>query len=246
MLMLACSPAVPAQDVSVEYFRLEVIDSFPHDPGAFTQGLIFVDGELLESTGLYGRSSLRRVDPYSGTILQQLPLDANYFGEGVAQVGDRLVVLTWKSGIALVFDKETFELVDQWGFNGQGWGLAYDGERFVMSNGSSRLTYRSAEDFRWLETVDVTLNGKSVERINELEFVNGKLYGNLWGEERIVRIDPKTGVVDGVIDASGLLSPAESRMVDVLNGIAYDAETETFWLTGKFWPRMFQVRLVPR
>ncbi|MEO1369955.1 MAG: glutaminyl-peptide cyclotransferase, partial [Acidobacteriota bacterium] len=235
-----------AKDVTVEYLRLEVIDSFPHDPGAFTQGLIYDRGELLESTGLYGRSSIRRTDPFSGQIILQQPLDRAYFGEGLALVGEKLVQLTWKSGIALIYDRDSLEVIDQWGFNGQGWGLAYDGERLVMSDGSSRLTYRSAEDFRWLETVEVTLDGKGVERINELEYADGKLYGNLWGEERIIRLDAKTGIADGVIDASGLLSPAEARMVDVLNGIAYDAETETFWLTGKFWPRTFRVRFVPR
>ncbi|MEM1182393.1 MAG: glutaminyl-peptide cyclotransferase [Acidobacteriota bacterium] len=244
--LVACSPAVPAKDAAVENLRLEVIDSFPHDPAAFTQGLIFDQGELIESSGLYGRSFISRTDPVTGQVLLKQPLDRAYFGEGVAVIDDRVVQLTWKSGVALVFDRNSLDLIDQWGYNGQGWGLAYDGERFVMSDGSSRLTYRSAEDFRWLETVEVTLEGKSVERINELEYVDGKLYGNLWGEERIVRLDAKTGVVDAIIDASGLLTPAESRMVDVLNGIAYDAESDSFWLTGKFWPRMFRVRFVKR
>ncbi|MEM6797032.1 MAG: glutaminyl-peptide cyclotransferase [Acidobacteriota bacterium] len=247
-MSFACGLPTPmsAEPSTVLQLRAEVVDSFPHDPGAFTQGLQWFDGELYESTGLYGRSSVRRSEPRSGRVIVQRDLDRAYFGEGLALLGDRLVVLTWKSGVALLLERETLELVDQWGFNGEGWGLTYDGSSLIMSDGTSRLTYRNTEDFGWLKTVEVTLDGKPVQRLNELEFVDGRLFANLWGEERIVRIEPESGRVDAVIDASGLLTPGESRMVDVLNGIAYDGESETFWLTGKFWPRMFQVRFVPR
>ena len=231
--------------VPVQHLKTEVLSAHPHDPGAFTQGLLWSDGRLLESTGLYGRSTLRRVVPETGEIVDQRELDGGYFAEGLADLGDRLVQLTWKSGIALVWDRSTLELVDQWSYNGEGWGLTFDGEHLILSDGSPRLTFRSTEDFRWLSTLEVTLDGDPVRDLNELEWVGDRIYANLWGKDRIVRIDPQTGEVDAVIDASGLLSTTQSGMVDVLNGIAYDPATETFWITGKFWPKMFRVRFVP-
>ncbi len=226
---------------TVQRLSIKVLAAYPHDPGAFTQGLVWDGGVLYESTGLYGKSSLRRAEPMSGQVLARRAVDPNLFSEGLAQVGDRLLQLTWKAGIVLVYDLASLELIDEYGFNGQGWGLAYDGSRLVMSDGTHRLTFRDPSDFRWLSTLEVTLAGKPVRDINELEFAGGSLYANIWGQERILRIDPDTGEVDAVIDASGLLSPDEKSRVDVLNGIAYDPVSETFWLTGKFWPRMFQV-----
>lgn len=224
----------------VEKLKVKVLSVHPHDPTAFTQGLLFLDGDLYESTGHYGRSTLRKTEPESGTVLDRRDLDNGYFGEGLALMGPRLYQLTWKAGVVLVWDLATMEQVDEHGYNGQGWGLASDGERLAMSDGSSRITFRAADDFRWLSTIEVTLDGEPVERLNELEWVNGKIFANVLGEELILRIDPDTGRVDGVVDASGLLTPQERRMVDVLNGIAYDAESETFWITGKFWPRMYR------
>lgn len=228
-----------------ERLRVEILAVHPHDPTAFTQGLLFAAGELYESTGLYGKSTVRRTDAESGRVLQRRELDPGYFGEGLAAVGDALYQLTWKAGVVLVWDRETLEPLDEHGYNGQGWGLTSDGECLYMSDGSSRLTVRSAEDFRWLSTLEVTLGGEPVERLNELEWVDGRIYANLLGEEVIVRIDPQSGAVDGIVDASGLLTPQERRMVDVLNGVAYHPERDSFWLTGKFWPRMYEVRFVP-
>ncbi len=230
---------------TVQRLSTKVLAVYPHDPGAFTQGLVWDGGVLYESTGLYGKSSLRRSDPGSGRVQEFRAVDPNLFGEGLARVGDRLLQLTWHAGIVLVYDLASLELIDEYGFNGQGWGLAYDGSRLVMSDGSHRLTFRDPEDFRWLSTLEVTMAGRPVQSINELEFAEGSLYANVWGEERIVRIDPETGEVDGIIDASGLLSPDEKSRVDVLNGIAYDPVSKTFWLTGKFWPKMFQVVFEP-
>ena len=227
--------------VPVERLRIKVRATYPHDPGAFTQGLVWDGGVLYESTGLYGKSSLRRVEPMTGEVLERRAVDPNLFGEGLARVDDRLLQLTWKAGIVLVYDLASLRLIDEYGFNGQGWGLAFDGSRLVMSDGSHRLTFRDRSDFRWLSTLEVTLAGRPVNNLNELEFAEGKLYANVWGEERIVRIEPESGTVDAVIDASGLLSPSEKARVDVLNGIAYDPVSTTFWLTGKFWPKMFQV-----
>ena len=230
----------------VEKLAIEVLASYPHDPTAFTQGLLWHEGELYESTGLWGRSSLRRTLPDSGMVVVRHDLERQFFAEGLALVDERLIQLTWKAGLALVYDRESLVLVDQWGYNGEGWGLAYDGERLIMSDGSPRLTYRSAEDFRWLETVEVTDSGKPLSKINELEYVDGKLYANVWGEDRIVRLDPRTGIVEASIKVENLLTPAESRVVDVLNGIARLPTPGRFLITGKRWPAMFEVEFVPR
>lgn len=229
----------------VQQLSIQVLASYPHDPTAFTQGLQWHDGELFESTGLYGKSSIRRTLPETGEILVRHNLERHLFTEGLTLVDGKLVLLTWKAGLALVFDPETLNPIDEWGYNGEGWGLTFDGRQLIMSDGSPRITFRDREDFRWLRTVEVTLEGRPLPRINELEYVDGQIYANVWGEERIVRLDPETGRVNAVIRASGLLKPEESRLVDVLNGIAYDADSETFWLTGKFWPLMFQVKFVP-
>lgn len=240
----AASPSA-GEAPTVETLVVRVLATYPHDPGAFTQGLSLVDGVMYESTGLYGRSSLRQVAPESGQVLLRHDLPRRFFGEGLAVMGDKLVQLTWKAGLALVYDRETLEPIGEWGYNGEGWGLAWNGEHLVMSDGTPRLTFRSPEDFRWLRTVEVSLEGEPLHRINELEWVDGRLWANLWGDERLVRIDPATGRVDATVDAAGLLDVHESRMVDVLNGVAYDPDTQTFWLTGKFWPKMFQVRFEP-
>lgn len=238
----------PPQEVeeAVEQLTVEIVATYPHDPTAFTQGLLWDGGVLYESTGLYGRSTVRRVDPADGRILDRTFLDPNFFGEGLALVEGRLIQLTWKAGIALVYELGRLELVDQYGYNGEGWGLACDGERLVMSNGSEFLTFRNLGDFQWLSTLEVRLEGRPVSRLNELEFAEGDLYANVWGENHILRIDPQSGRVEAEIDASSLLSAQEARIVDVLNGIAYDPLSKTFWLTGKFWPKIFQVRFVPK
>ncbi len=256
LIAAACRPASEAvasdekgnetRSVMVEKLSIKVLAVYPHDPAAFTQGLLWDGGVLYESTGLYGRSTLRRVDPGDGTVLAKGVVDPNFFAEGLALVGDRLIQLTWKAGVAFVYELGSLQLIDELGYNGEGWGLAYDAAiGLVMSNGTHRLTYRDAEDFGWLSTVEVRLAGEPVSDLNELEFAEGQLYANVWGEDRIVRVDPGSGEVSAVIDAADLLSPAEKERVDVLNGIAYDPMSKTFWLTGKFWPKLFQVVFVP-
>ncbi len=250
------SPSVPLDEaqketqrgkglVTVEQLKVKIEAIYPHDPTAFTQGLVWDGGVLYESTGLYGKSSLRQVDPTTGRVLHRKALDPNLFGEGLALVEDRLVQLTWKAGVAFAYDLATLEVIDEFGYNGEGWGLAYDQGRLLMSDGSSRITYRDPQDFRWRSTLEIRHQGRPMVDLNELEFAEGDLYANVWGQERILRIDPENGVVNAVIDASGLLEEREKTMVDVLNGIAYDPLSKTFWLTGKFWPKMFQVTFVP-
>ncbi|RMH19104.1 MAG: glutaminyl-peptide cyclotransferase, partial [Acidobacteria bacterium] len=212
---------------------------------AFTQGLLWYDGALYESTGLHGRSEVRRTSPWSGAIEARHVLDPQLFGEGLARVGERLVQLTWQSGIALVYDLRTLTPVDSFAYEGEGWGLTYDGSQLIMSDGSSTLSRRDAADFALRDVLEVTLDGRPLRNLNELEWAGGAIYANLWQDDRIVRIDPASGRVTAVIDAAGLLAPAERARVDVLNGIAYDPASETFWLTGKLWPKTFQVRFVP-
>jgi glutamine cyclotransferase len=225
--------------------RVDVVRSYPHDRSAFTQGLIWRDGALYESTGLVGRSSLRRVDLATGSVIQQAIVPAPYFAEGLADVGNRLFQLTWQHGRVFVYDKSTFNRVGELGYQGEGWGLCHDGRSLVMSNGSDALTVRDPKTFAVTRTIRVTQAGRPLGRLNELECVGGDIYANVWTTDTIVRIDGTTGRVVARIDAAGLLSPAERLGADVLNGIAYDPADRTFLITGKLWPRLFRVTFVP-
>jgi glutaminyl-peptide cyclotransferase len=225
--------------------RVQVVRTNPHDRNAFTQGLIWRDGVLYESTGLVGRSSLRKVDLTSGTVKQQVTVPEPYFAEGLADVGNRLFQLTWQHGRVFVYDKNTLNRVSELGYTGEGWGLCHDGRALVMSSGSDALTVRAPDTFSVTRTVKVTRAGRPVDRLNELECVGGDVYANVWTTETIVRIDMKTGQVTATIDASGLLAAAERQGIDVLNGIAYDPADQTFLITGKLWPKLFRVKFVP-
>lgn len=224
--------------------KVQVVAAYPHDRNAFTQGLIWRDGVLYESTGLVGRSSLRKVDLTTGTIRQQVSVPDPYFAEGLADVGNRLFQLTWQHGRVLVYDKNTLNRVSELGYEGEGWGLCHDGRALVMSNGSDALTVRTTDAFAVTRTVKVTRGGRPLDRLNELECVGGDVYANVWMTDTIVRIDMKTGRVTETMDASGLLTPAERLGADVLNGIAYDPADRTFLITGKLWPKLFRVRFV--
>ena len=226
-----------------------VVERYPHDPAAFTQGLVYDSGRFFESTGTYGASTLREVIPATGEVLRSVALEQRYFGEGLALVDGRLVQLTWRSGEAFVWDADTFELVDTFRYDTEGWGLCWDGEQLWMSDGSATLYRRDPASFEVLGTVQVTDEGEAVTRLNELECVGEHVFANVWQTDRIVRIDKGTGRVRAVIDASGLLSEAERADLPadaVLNGIAYDPLSERFWLTGKLWPVMFEVEFAPR
>jgi len=203
---------------------------------------VYADGHLYESAGLYGVSTLREVDPATGAVTRRIALDKKYFGEGLALVGDRLIQLTWREHTALVYRASDFSLLTQFSYDSEGWGLCDDGARIVMSDGTDTLYFRSRTTFAVTGTVHVTDNGKPLTQINELECVGGAVYANVWQTDTIVRIDPSTGAVAAEIDASGLLSADEARVADVLNGIAYDATSGTFLITGKNWPALFEVR----
>lgn len=233
----------PAANV-VQSLRVDVLRELHHDTSAYTQGLLWWDGSLYESTGRYGESRLRRLDPATGAVEQQVAVPPAFFGEGLARAGDRLIMLTWMAERALVYDLRSFDAVRTFRYRGEGWGLCHDGDRLVMSNGSDTLTFRDVESFEPVGEVRVTLRGRPRDQLNELECVDGAVYANVWQEEFIVRIDPASGRVTHQIDASGLLTRDEARGVDVLNGIAYQPDDGTFYITGKWWPKMFEVRFV--
>jgi glutaminyl-peptide cyclotransferase len=236
--------AAAAQRVATELLRVQVVQTYPHDPGAFTQGLVLAGGRLFESTGLEGRSSLREVDLASGRVLRKLDIPAPVFAEGLALVGSRLFQITWKHETVYTYDRDTFKKGPSLPYTGEGWGLCHNGSELVMSDGSATLRFRGSETFRTLREVVAREAGQPVDDLNELECVGPHVYANVWMTDRIVRIDPKTGAVTASIDASGLLQPAEQYGTDVLNGIAHDPATDTFLITGKLWPKLFRVRFV--
>lgn len=238
VLMSACAN----EPTSIEP---EIVARFPHDPDAFTQGLLLADGRLYESTGLYGRSSLREVNPDSGEVIRIRHLPPELFGEGLALVDDRLIQLTWRAGVALIYDRETFELLGTFEYEGEGWGLCYDGSELWMSDGSATLAARDPGTFEVLRQIQVTSRGKPVIRLNELECVGDSVYANVWQSDRIVRVDKSSGKVDAEVDASDLLPPEERASLPagaVLNGIAHDPQTGLFLVTGKLWPALLSVR----
>ncbi len=222
----------------------EILETYPHDEGAFTQGLLLENDHFYESTGLYGESTLREVIPETGEVLREVDVPPEYFAEGLTLVGDRLIQITWQAGEAFVYNLDTFEQTDTFSYDGEGWGICYDGEALMMSDGSSTLTRRDPETFSVLGTTEVKLNGQPVTMLNELECVDGFVYANVWQTDTILKI-AEDGKVAQEIDASNLLSDAERTQLGpnaVLNGIAYDADAETFFLTGKLWPKMLEVR----
>ena len=225
---------------------------YPHDPNAWTQGLVFADGILYEGTGLnatstpIGKSDLRKVDLDTGKIIQQLPLDEAFFGEGITVWGDTIYQLTWKEQTGFLYDKETLAELDRFAYPTQGWGLTHDGTSLIMSDGSATLYFRNPETFEEIERVPVTYLGQPVPQLNELEYVDGAVYANVWQTDVIVRINPATGAITGVIDLAELLTyaPPFDTPASVLNGIAYDEESNRLFVTGKWWPALFEIELV--
>lgn len=237
----------PTPTRPVEQLHPEVIATFPHDTRAFTEGLLFDRGLLYESTGEYGSSTVREVDPPSGKVLRTMALSPNLFGEGLALVNDRLIQITWREHTAFIYDRETFSQLGQISYAGEGWGLCFDGQWLYMSDGSSAITARDPQSLAVQKSLAVTLDNQPVQMINELECVDDVIYANVWHTDRILRIDKATGRVTGVIDASGLLTADEAARAGregVLNGIAYNPQHDTFLITGKLWPKLFEVRFV--
>ncbi|HUQ87042.1 MAG TPA: glutaminyl-peptide cyclotransferase [Vicinamibacterales bacterium] len=244
LTMLACAPATVAQRRPAPVQSYKVIATFPHDTSSFTQGLVFAsDGQLYESTGLEGESTLRRVDIATGQTLQRIDVPSRYFAEGLALVGDELLQLTWRHKLGFVYDRNTFKQKRTFSYNTEGWGIAYDGtSSLVMSDGSDTLSFLDPKSLAITKTLRVMDAGRPVSNLNELEWIEGEIWANIWMTDRIARISPNTGEVNAWIDLSSLY-PASQRVppADVLNGIAYDKATRRIYITGKKWPRLYQI-----
>jgi glutaminyl-peptide cyclotransferase len=224
----------------------KVIHTYPHDAQAFTQGLIFLDGQLYESTGLNGHSSLRAVNLETGKAEQFKEIPQEYFAEGLTNWGSTLIQLTWKAQIAFVYDRFSFRQLKTLSYTGEGWGLTQDGKNIILSDGSANLRFLDPTTFKVVRTIKVTDNGKAIDQLNELEYVHGEIYSNIWYSNKIARISPQTGKVLGWIDLTGIISPSElSSDGAVLNGIAYDAKHDRLFITGKLWPKLFEIKVVP-
>ncbi|MBU0492516.1 MAG: glutaminyl-peptide cyclotransferase [Chloroflexi bacterium] len=241
---VATVTGAPARQDPVPVYTYRVVNAYPHDPAAFTQGLVFENGFLYEGTGLRGRSSLRKVDLETGAVLQSYKLPDQYFGEGIVIWEDQIVQLTWQSYKGFVYDRDSFALLHEFNYPTEGWGITHDGIRLIMSDGTATLRFWDPDTLAQTGQVEVRDNGVPVTRLNELEYVQGQVYANVWQTDRIARIDPQTGQVLGWIDLIGLLDSGNRKTADVLNGIAYDAGNDRLFVTGKLWPKLFEIELV--
>jgi glutaminyl-peptide cyclotransferase len=227
-------------------YGYQIVHTYPHDPDAFTQGLVYVDGHLYESTGRNGKSSIRMVDLSTGRVLQHNDLAAKYFGEGLTNWGRELVQLTWKDELGFVYDRSSLAWKHTFHYQGEGWGLTHDDKQLILSDGTPVLRFLDPQSFSETKRISVTdEKGHPVSNINELEYIRGEIYANVWHKDQIIRISPRTGKILGWIDLSGLMD--KSLLADpdaVLNGIAYDAKEDRLFVTGKLWPKLFEIRVV--
>ena len=239
----ADAEATPATPKTPRY-TFEVVAEYPHDTAAFTQGLLWHEGVLFESTGQVGKSDIREVVLATGKVVRKQPLEEPHFGEGIVILGSTLYQITWQSGKAFTYDRKTFTRTGEFKYDGEGWGLTTDGTSIIMSNGSNTLIWRDPKTFAAIKAVEVRDQGNIVGQLNELEWVKGEIWANIWEKDTIARIDPATGVVLGWIDLTGLLPQLDrTGREDVLNGIAYDAATDRIHVTGKLWPKLYEIRL---
>ncbi len=235
---------VPAIGCATDSYR--IVHTYPHDPDAFTQGLVFVGGQLYESDGRFGKSDLRMDDLQTGRALQETHLDPKYFGEGLTNWGSTLIQLTWQSHTAFVYDRFSFRLLRTLNYPWEGWGLTQDGKSLILSDGSADLHFLDPATMQELRHIAVRDKGRPVDQLNELEYIHGEIYANIWHTDRIARISPATGKVLGWVDLSGLLPPGSvSDPEAVLNGIAWDSEHNRLYVTGKLWPKLFEIQVVP-
>jgi glutamine cyclotransferase len=235
------------EKIDTPVFGYKIVNTYPHDTNSFTQGLIFDEGVLYESTGLNGRSAVKIVDLETGKTLKSHELPDNYFGEGIAIIENKIIQLTWRSKTGFVYDKKTLKLIKKFSYQTQGWGITYDGKYLIISDGSAVLYFMDPNTFKVVGTLEVYGDNGKVSKLNELEYINGEIYANIWGIEKIARINPKTGRVTAWIDLSGLLSDQDKKnRVDVLNGIAFNSDKGSLFVTGKLWPKLFEIELVPK
>ena len=243
--LLATQAAKKTSTASVPQYTYKIVKVYPHDPGAYTQGLVYKDGVFYEGTGLNGRSSLRKVRLESGEVLQRVDLPPEFFGEGIALLEGKIFQLTWKGGTGFIYDARDFHLLRKFSYPGEGWGLTTDGRLLYMSDGTPEIRVLNPESLKEVRRIKVHDGTSPIAELNELEFINGEIFANIWQTDRIARISPHTGKVMGWIDLSGILSPMYRRTTDaVLNGIAYDARGKRLFVTGKLWPNVFEITLV--
>jgi glutamine cyclotransferase len=235
-----------ATDSSVVKYSYKIIKIFPHDPGAFTQGLVWDEGVLYEGTGLYGKSSLRKTKLDSGEVLKKVKLSDQFFGEGVTIFNDRIIQLSWRSNIGFVYDKNTLNVIRKFRYDNEGWGITHDGDKLIMSNGSANLYFLDPGTFKEIGKIEVRDEVGPVTRLNELEYIRGQIFANVWKTDRIAIIDPRNGQVTGWIDLQSLTDLAGGdRRAKTLNGIAYDKERDRLFVTGKLWPKIYEIVPVP-
>jgi len=245
IVVLPIATYAVALRAAVPLYEYDVVHTYPHDPTAFTEGLFYLNGFLYESTGLEEHSSIRKVRIATGEVVKKIDVPPQYFGEGIVNWDGHLISLTWKSHIGFVFDLATFKLQRQFQYEGEGWALTQDGKQLIMSDGTPELRFINPNTLKETNRIQVTLDGKPVRNVNELEWVKGEIYANVWETNWILRIDPKTGQVTGLINLAGLLSRNDqvNGPDGVLNGIAYDAKGDRLFVTGKNWPKLFEIRL---
>lgn len=230
---------------STKVYSYKVINVYPHDVSSFTQGLVYENGFLYEGTGLRGKSSLRKVELETGNVLQIRNLPERIFGEGITVYDNKIIQLTWHSGVGFIYDRDSFVLLDNFTYQNQGWGITHDGHRLITSDGTSIIRFRDPESFREIGRIQVYDHNGPIENLNELEYVNGQIYANVWKTDRIAIIAPETGQVTGWIDLQGLYVPeGPLKPVDALNGIAYDSENDRLFVTGKLWPKLYEIEII--
>ncbi|RCW47713.1 MULTISPECIES: glutaminyl-peptide cyclotransferase [unclassified Halanaerobium] len=244
LIIITIFAAPSAVSAKIKSYSYKIINTYPHDSTAFTQGLEFFNGFLYESTGLYDKSSLKKINLNTGEILKIKKLPGNHFGEGITILNDKIYQLTWKAKTAYVYDLN-FNLLKEFSYKGEGWGLTNDSQHLIMSNGSNKIYYRNPDNFSVLRTIEVAAYGEKISNINELEYINGEIFANIWFEDYILRINPESGEINSMINLSGIINPDNYlHEINVLNGIAYDEDTGRLFVTGKLWPHIFEIKIV--
>jgi len=249
LLVLGCVlvlyPLISINSPDTGLYDYKIVNTFAHDPNAFTQGLLWDNGHLYEGTGRFGHSSLRKVELETGKVVQSINLPVKYFGEGITIFENNIIQLTYQSNVGFVYDKDSFELQQEFSYPNEGWGITNDGKRLIMSDGTPTLYFLDPQTFEKISSIDVYHNNNLLWELNELEFVDGQIYANIWPTDRIAIIEPQTGHVTALVELKGLLAGQDrTRKVDVLNGIAYDPISHRLFVTGKFWPKLFEIKLI--
>lgn len=244
LLAFCTSPLSQAQE-DVARYGYTILNTYPHNMNSFTQGLVYHEGYLYEGTGKHGQSSLSKIDLESGEVLMSKSMSKRYFGEGIEIVGDKIYQLTWQSHLVFVYDKESFESIESHYNATQGWGLAYDGSHLILSDGTATLQFMDPKTFTQVRKIEVNLEGNAISQLNELEYINGEIWANVWQTDFILRIDPVSGEVNSIVDLTGLSEQTQLGSYEaVLNGIAWDAESGRLFVTGKHWANLFEIELI--